>query len=220
MIRYERDVSGGLDAVCEIAVGVEDRIVRVPLGPWFETDPDPIGLSLTPVVALPEPAWVELARAGALRAGTQPPILLLPALAPSIGGQFLVAIQEGVEVLLVLDGDAAALRAARALLGRPIVALPLDDPSATADLLSAIDVDVHIAVPSLEGDRRALLRSILDPLEPEAMHHVVEVDPRPALDAAGLPDRDASLSALAAAAAGVLAGRLAAGNRRWRAARA
>ena len=45
----------------------------------------------------------------------------------------------------------------------------------------------------------------------------MEVDPGPAFAHAGLDIGRASLEALAAGAAGVLAGRLSAGNRRWRA---
>jgi hypothetical protein len=48
------------------------------------------------------------------------------------------------------------------------------------------------------------------------MHHLVEVDARPALEELGDLAGD-SLSALAAAAAGVLAGRIVVGDRRWRA---
>jgi hypothetical protein len=48
------------------------------------------------------------------------------------------------------------------------------------------------------------------------MHHLVEVDPRPAYDELGLDLGGAGLGQLAAAAAGVLAGRLAARNERWR----
>ena len=44
----------------------------------------------------------------------------------------------------------------------------------------------------------------IGPLEPESLHHLVEVDHRPALDAAGMPESEISLSGLAAAAAGVL----------------
>jgi hypothetical protein len=42
------------------------------------------------------------------------------------------------------------------------------------------------------------------------------VDPRPAFDELGLDVHDARLDQLAAAAAGILAGRLAAANARWR----
>jgi hypothetical protein len=216
VIRFERAPDASLDAVASVHVGLTTSTIRVPLGPWFATAPDPAGLANTPVVALPDPRWTELARMGALRAGRQPPVLLLPASVPSIGGQLLVAVAEGVEVVLVPGGGRAALVAGRALRGRAILALPLDDERALQEVLTGLDVDVHLPIPSIDGPARARIRDAVFRHEPERLHHLVEVDPGPALATVGLRIDEATDGALAAAAAGVLAGRLSAGNRRWR----
>lgn len=218
MITYEREPGRRLHAIATVRVGIETVQVRVDLGPWFETEPEPGGLALTPVVALPDERWTELARLGALRAGGQPAVLLIPGDVPALGGQLLIGVAEGIHVVIVTGGGPGALRTARGLSGRPIAAVPLGDPEGSAALFAGLDVDVHVPFPSLEGEGRARVRSLLAPLKLEAMHHLVEVDPRPALDAAGLDPERAPLSALAAAAAGVLAGRMAAANARWRAA--
>ena len=79
--------------------------------------------------------------------------------------------------------------------------------------LAGAELDADIAVPSVgEG------WSAMATLGLEATHHLVQVDPTPALAEAGTNATAVSADALAAAAAGVLAGRIAAGNRRWRAA--
>jgi hypothetical protein len=215
MIRFERTRSGMLEAVADVAVGIGAVSLRTPLGPWVTTTPDPTALAGAPVLLLPDPTWTETARTGALRAGRQPPILILPADVPAIGGQLLVAVAERVEVVLVPGRGLAAAHAARVLNGRPILALPADDPVACEDILRDLEVDVHVPVPSLEGTARDELRELMRGLEPERMHHVVEVDPRPAFDD---PERlrEASLGGLVSAAAGVLAGRLAVAARRWR----
>lgn len=215
MITFERTDTGDLQASADVSVGVETRRIHTPLGPWFSEAPDPIGLAMLPVVGFPAGAGIEVARAGALVAGRMPPVLLLPADAPTIGGQLLVARAQGVEVVLIVGNATSALRAARGLAGRPILALPLEDPAGCLALLSALDIDVTVPIPSLEGGRRGRVRAALAAVEPERRHHVVEVDPRPAYEE-GIPG-DASLTDLTAAAAGVLAGRLAVENRRWRA---
>jgi hypothetical protein len=74
---------------------------------------------------------------------------------------------------------------------------------------------VNVAIPGVEA-RREEIRAIVARLELERVHHPVEVDPRPAFDELGLASGDASLDELAAGAAGVLAGRIAGANRRWR----
>jgi len=87
---------------------------------------------------------------------------------------------------------------------------------------------LNVAVPALEGDGRARLWDSLRAERIEERHHLVEVDGRPALDAlralaaapahpdAGLATALSGVAALAAGAAGVLAGRLVAGGRPWR----
>jgi hypothetical protein len=131
--------------------------------------------------------------------------------------RLLLLVGEGADTVLLDEGAAASLDLARALGGRPIAALPLDRPDDLGGWLADAAYDVHIAIPAVDEPARGELRAMLAPLGLERVHHVVEVDPHPALSEAGMDPAEASLGALAAAAAGVLAGRLAAANRRWRA---
>lgn len=215
MIRYERDPDGGLVAVADLVVGVEHRTYRLPIGKlWWE--PPTTGLTGTPVVVVPDPRSVALAEAGARRAAPSLDLRSMPEGGDRCARYLMSAVRVGAEVVIVVRGGRQALVASRVLGGRPLPALPLDDPEALDDLLGGLDVDVNIAVPTSDGDHRSTIRRILEPLNLEAMHHVVEVDPRPAFDEACRDIRGATLSELGAAAAGVLAGRLAAGSRRWR----
>jgi hypothetical protein len=199
----------------EVIVGTTRRTIAVPLG-VMASPPDPGGLRAVPVLMAAR-GLVALVEAGVRRAGGRPETATLPRDdGRPLGGRLLATSMEGAEVLVVLDGDASAVEAVRALDGRPVPALPLDDPDALSTLVEALTVDVNLAIPGLEG-RRDELREILAPLELERLHHPVEVDPRPAFDELGLDPRDASLGELAAGAAGVLAGRMVAANRRWRA---
>jgi hypothetical protein len=88
-------------------------------------------------------------------------------------------------------------------------------------------VETNVAVPVLPEEQRAAIWEALRDAKLEERHHLVEVDGRPGIDGlatAGVavrtmgrgPDDDPAFF-LAAGAAGVLAGRMAAGNRRWRA---
>jgi len=74
-----------------------------------------------------------------------------------------------------------------------------------------------VAIPRLAGTERAALRAAVAALDLDAAYHMVEVDPRPGFDRDVQTNGGADLDVLGAAAAGVLAGRLAAGSRRWRA---
>ena len=65
--------------------------------------------------------------------------------------------------------------------------------------------------------RTSSLRAAMSPLRLDDLHHLVEVDPRPGSDRGAQANDPPDLDVLGAAAAGVLAGRLAAGSRRWRA---
>ncbi|MGE5226791.1 MAG: hypothetical protein ACM3OO_07930, partial [Planctomycetaceae bacterium] len=91
-------LSPGSDVVLastRIEVGVEVRDELVLLGRWPPQAPDPAGprgLALAPVVLLPGDRDTELARAGALRAGGMPTIVILPGDAPALGLQLLVAV--------------------------------------------------------------------------------------------------------------------------------
>ena len=205
----------GWRATAEVVVGIDPRTIEVDLGP-LAREPDPGGLWSAPVVTA-SPAAATIVRAGALRAGRSPAVLVLPADGPYLAGQLLVAVAEGSEILMVENGDVTALTAARALGGHPIPSLPLDDPEALAALLSGLTVDVTLALPDGREDQRRQVRDVLAPHDPATFHHLVDVDPRPAFDELGWDPAGASLSDLAAAAAGVLAGRIAHGNRRWRA---
>jgi hypothetical protein len=115
----------------------------------------------------------------------------------------------------VVTSDGGVLGTVRALAGRAIPALPSDDPAAIGALLAACPVEVDLPFPSLEPGR-SLARAALLEAGIATEHHPVEVDPRPAFDELVADAGSASIAQLAAAAAGVLAGRVAAGVRRWR----
>ncbi len=203
-----------------VEVGIDRRELTMAIGSWPPDAPDPagpLGLASTPVIVLPDPVWSDLAAAGALRAGRQPACLRLSGDAPALGLRALVAVTEGAEVVLVEGGAGPHLRVVRALGGRPLAVLPLPDRDAVESMFQGCGLDVHVPVPSLEDPERSVVADCLRPLELEAMHHLVEVDPAPAFEQAGLVLDGAPLHALVAAAAGVLAGRLSASNRRWRA---
>ena len=131
-----------------------------------------------------------------------------------------------------------ALMAAATLGGRPIPALRVSfadhrdrhrgiSHHSLTILADVCKVDVNVPVPALPDERqRAEVWEALRARKLEDVHHLVEVDGRPAVDelrergidarsmGRGIDDDPAFF--LAAGAAGVLAGRLAAENRRWR----
>ena len=222
--RVERLGDGSLEVVAEIAVGVDTRLVRVPLG-RFEHEIDRGGLRNTPVVVLGDPGLEAIVREGIARAGHASVAQLDLAIGTSVGAELLGGSSTADALLVVADGPvaAAALVVARALGGRPLPVIQLDDPAGARAMLRACDVDLDIAVPSVDEPLRGLIRGVVERLGLFAHHHVVEVDPRPAMPNAEIDGRVAaggarapSLYELAAAATGVLAGRVAAGNRRWR----
>ena len=212
MIRYERHASGDLTAVCEVAVGVERRTFRVPLGTWPEEEPPAGGLREAPVVVLPDHDRLAVVRLAVTRAGGVEPSLVAPD-----GGALLRAAEQGAEVMIVTSGSARTMNAIRAFGGRPLPALPWSSRAAITELFEGCLVDVDVAVPQLAGTGRAALRGTVAALHLDALHHVVEVDPRPGSDRDPQTNVGPDLDALGAAAAGVLAGRLAARSRRWRA---
>lgn len=212
MIRYERDASGDLTAVCGVAVGVERRTFRVPVGTWPGEEPPAGGLRGAPVVVLPDHDRLAVVRLAVTRAGGVEPSLVAPD-----GGALLRAAQQGAEVMIVTSGRGRTMNAIRALGGRPLPALPWSSHAAVTELIEGCLVDVDVAVPRLAGAERAALRAAVAALDLDALHHVVEVDPRPGADRDAQTDDGPDLDVLGAAAAGVLAGRLAAGSRRWRA---
>jgi hypothetical protein len=131
-----------------------------------------------------------------------------------------------------------ALMAARTLGGRPISALRVSfaderdrhrgvSHHSLTILADVCKVDVHVPVPMLDDEQRDVVWEALRSRKLEESHHLVEVDGAPALDeleargvsvttmGRGIDDDRAFF--LAAGSAGVLAGRMAAGDRRWRA---
>ena len=136
-------------------------------------------------------------------------------------------------------GSGHALMAAATLGGRPIPALRVSfadrrerhrgvSHHSLTILADVCKVDVNVPVPALPDEaQRAEVWDALRARKLEDTHHLVEVDGRPAVDelrergievttmGRGIDDDPAFF--LAAGAAGVLAGRLAAENRRWRA---
>ena len=136
-------------------------------------------------------------------------------------------------------GSGHALNAAAVLGGRPVPALRvsfadererhrgLSHHSLTI-LREVCTTECNVPVPALEGGgQRAAVWDALRAAGREERHHLVEVDGRPGIS--GLEERDLRVTSmgrgpavdpaffLAAGAAGVLAARMAAAGRRWRA---
>jgi hypothetical protein len=224
MITFVRGTQGDrptISARSTFVVGARTIDVIVPLGRWPADAGDPAGpsgLSSVPAVVISRSDLATITEAGVRRASRGLPTQRFSP-DPTLGLTLLAAVEGGVEALLGKGGE-AELRLLRALGGRPIAALPLEHPARLEELLGGLDVDVHVALPSVEGPLRARVRELVRPLALETTHHVVEVDPRPAFAELDASTDGADLDHLAAAAAGVLAGRLAAANRRWRRERA
>jgi hypothetical protein len=129
-----------------------------------------------------------------------------------------------------------AMNAAGILEGRPVVALRISfaDPRerhrgvshhALTVLSRVALMPAHVAVPAVEGEQREAVWAALTDAELEGRHQLVEVTGRPALDRlaeAGIGPESMGRGVaedpvffLAAGAAGVLAGRMAAGDRAW-----
>lgn len=215
MITVEPGADGVPHVVAHVTVGVRTEIVRVPLA-RSHGDVDPAGMRNAPVVVLTDLHLEPLVREGAERAG-RALVTTIRAADEPLGGPLLDAAAAAEVVVLVSDPESSgeALVVARALEGRPLPVVPLDDVEAGRAMLRGCWVDLDVAIPSVGGALRDRLREAVEGLGLLADHHVVEVDPRPAL--AGRRDTgDPTLSELSAAATGVLAGRLAARNRSWR----
>lgn len=218
MIRLDRRSDGTREAVAEVVVGVETRQVRVPLGS-FAADVDPGGLRNAPVVVVTADVMEPVVRAGAERAGRASVSRLGRDPGTTIGAALLLGSAVAEVLVVVGNGSAAArtLVTARALGGRPLPVVPLDDLEAAEALLSECWVDLDVALPSADFEDRIAIRRAADTIGLFGRHHVVDVDPRPALGGSRPPAPSGSrLHVLTAAATGVLAGRVAAGNRRWR----
>jgi hypothetical protein len=180
-----------------------------------------------PVLVAPTDDLAEVVEAGAARAGGSPTFVVVPhADEPTL----LAAMETGAELLIaVCVGDIAvrSLHSAHLLGGRGIPVLELRTEAgravvnpATIELLSDPSLaDLNVPVPSLDETPRAQVWDELRAAKVEDRHHLVEVDGRPALDelaARGLEVQGDELQLLAAGAAGVLAGRMAAASRKWR----
>jgi hypothetical protein len=203
-----------------IAAGVRDRRFRVLLGSAGSTDPAPVeagALRMTPVILAGEAERL-LVATGAIRAGKGAQIETLSSGRPALGARLLQSAASGSEILLVTGGDRRTLELARVLHGRPVPVVPLADEEALRGLLGRCRVEVDVPIPALDAEERSSIWALLRSLGIDVAHHLVEVDPRPALDELGLDRASASLGDRAAAVAGVLAGRLAAANRGWRSA--
>jgi hypothetical protein len=188
----------------------------------------------TPVVLVLEPDAVPLVRSGAARAGGDPTVIVVadPDLATLLAAVHGVAAEYVVAVCSSPEVAARVARVAAPRRGRPLPVLGIADGTIDADsrtLLGDPSIEgLNVAVPALEHDERARLWDALRAERIEERHHLVEVDGRPALVAlealaaapahpdAGLATTLEGLAALAAGAAGVLAGRMVAGGRRWR----
>ena len=202
-------------ASATIAVGIEDHGLTALLGPWppHRADPSgPLGLASTPVIVLPEPATTAVALAGVARAGRAPAVQRLDAAMPALGLDLLAAVSAGAEVIVVTGADGRHIDLVRILGGRAVTALPLREGDAITAWLADAELGADIPVPTTDPDGTAHIAS----LGLEVSHQLVQVDPTPAFDEAG-DEASGDFAVLTAAAAGVLAGRIAAGNRRWRA---
>ena len=215
MIRTHRFPDGSAEVTADVAVGVETRTVSVPLGP-YPGDVDPAGLRNTPVVVLTSEGLEPTVRAGAARAGPATVLLVQVGAGDRLGAGLLEAAESAEVLTLVtsVESAAGALVVVRVLGGRPLPVVPFDDRASARRMLEGCWVDLDVAIPSVDGPQREEARGVGMEAGIYSAHHVVEVDPR-----AGLDERDpaaSTLHELAAAAAGVLAGRIASGNRHWR----
>lgn len=188
-----------------------------------------------PVVLALDPEAVALVRAGAARAGADPTVIVAadPDLATLLAAVHGVEAEYVVAVCSSPEDAATVARVATLRRGRPLPVLGIADgavDAASRALLTDPSLEgLNVAVPALEGADRARLWDSLRADQIEERHHLVEVDGRPALDAlralgaapthpdAGLATALDGCAALAAGAAGVLAGRMAASGRPWRA---
>ena len=155
-----------------------------------------------------------------------PDLASLLAAVHGVGAEFVVAMCSSPEAAATIARSASRRR------GRPLPVLGIADGAADIDtraLLSDPSLEgLNVAVPALDVEDRSRLWDSLRAERVEERHHLVEVDGRPALDElralatapahpdAGLATALSGVPALAAGAAGVLAGRLVAAGRRWR----
>ena len=179
---------------------------------------------MVPVVLVPAPGMLEIVLAGVARAGQAPTVSVVDTTAVLAA---LVARGSDAEAVVIVTSSFPGMAEIVARLleagARPIPALEAARgtgvSAATTTLLGEVPGGLNVPGPSVdEDDERWRLWSSLRNAGIDERHHLVDVDGRPAL--AELAARGASvegepIGTLAAGAAGVLAGRLVAGNRRW-----
>jgi hypothetical protein len=209
MIRYEGD-GRALVAVTTVRVGVRDVTLAVPLGPWDGPAPSAAGLAGRPVIGLSHAQDVDVAIAGCRRSGRVDPAVVEGT--DHLGASLL---SSGRDAVVLVGATGGSLGAVRALGGRPLAALPFGDPEEVTRFLADCPVNLDVPVPAIEPARE-LCMVVFRALGLERTHHAVDVDPRPAFADADAEPTDEALNRLSAAAAGVLAGRVAATSRRWR----
>jgi hypothetical protein len=189
------------------------------------TGPDPqLHLRMLPVITVVDPSLAAATRAGARRAGAGALVLEIhdgstEALeaARASGAEVVLAIVELPAVLDLLN------RVGRlGGLGLPVLGVaehggaPRLERSSEILLTRDELAQVNVAVPVVDAaDLRKILWDDLRTARIEDRHHLVEVDGRPAIEELGSEPTSPAWGALAAGAAGVLAGRMAAANRRW-----
>jgi hypothetical protein len=183
---------------------------------------------MLPVVVLTEPAWASVVIAGIDRAGgatritdTDDPAIDGLAAAAAAGAEVIIVETEMPRVRDTLSDliDVGA-RGLPVLLIETVSGTPRLRTGSQDWLLRDDLSDINVPVPAVdEDDARRALWDDLRAARVEERHHLVEVNGLPALQqlAAEGRARDADWSVLAAGAAGVLAGRMAVSNRRWRA---
>jgi hypothetical protein len=171
-------------------------------------------LDTTRVIVLTDPSQVDVVTARVTRAGGVAPRMI----AWSGPTEVPAALEAGGVVLLTCRPDEArsAVHALIDVGARPIPTLGIDgdataprlSPSTRALLADPGLSDLEVPVPAVaDDDTRRRLWDQLREIGAENRHHLVEVDGGP----------EGGWASLAAGAAGVLAGRRAAGDRRWRA---
>jgi hypothetical protein len=178
-----------------------------------------------PFVMLTAGGLMPAARAGATRSCPGASLVVLD---PATSRE-LIEIDPQVELVIAVcdtskEGELLALVEERGGTGIPV--LELEDArgatlsKSTIELLGSPELrGLNVPVPSLPEDVRRVLWDQMRAWRVEERHHPVDVDGRPALlelRSRGFPVDERDPRALAAGAAGVLAGRLADRNRAWR----
>jgi hypothetical protein len=181
-------------------------------------------LAGTPVVVLSSGILAPMARAGAVRADRAASVVIV-----DVDRMTLASIGVDVDVVIAVcrrTSVVETLEMVRGLDGRGVPTIDVvgdDEPKlavASLELFSDPTLrDLNVAVPVVdEAHVRRALWNRLRAAGAGDRHHLVEVDGRPALvelHSRGFPVADGDLRALAAGAAGVLAGRMAAATRVW-----